>query len=108
MNAKQIGISVLLAGFVGLNVYAVAQHGYVGVFEAALATPAGVAVFVDLCISLSLLALCWLVPDARDRGLSALPYLVLTVAFGSIGPLIYLIRRESTEERVDTAIAMSR
>ena len=109
MNAKQIGISVILAGFVALNIYAVYRHGYVGVFEAALANAAGVAVSVDLVIALSLLAFCWLIPDARDRGLSPLPYLALTILLGSIGPLVYLIRREGSAERpADTAVAHAR
>ena len=33
MNAKQIGLSVLLADFLALNAYAAYQYGYVGVFE---------------------------------------------------------------------------
>ena len=35
--------------------------------------------------------------DARDRGVSPLPYLVLTALFGSVGPLAYLIRRDAEE-----------
>lgn len=105
MNTKQIGYSVLLAGFVGLNIYAVEQHGFVGVFETALATPAGVAVFVDLVIALSLLTFYWLVPDARDRGFMALPYFIVTLFLGSVGPLLYLIRREGSEQRSARAVA---
>ena len=33
MNAKQIGLSVLLADFLALTAYAVYQYGYIGFFE---------------------------------------------------------------------------
>jgi hypothetical protein len=31
--------------------------------------------------------------DARARNTSAVPYIILTLALGSVGPLLYLIRR---------------
>jgi hypothetical protein len=34
--------------------------------------------------------------DARDRGVSPIPYVLLTLTAGSVGPLLYLIRRDST------------
>ena len=37
--------------------------------------------------------------DARARGVSPLPYLVMTVFTGSIGPLLYLLRRPSAVAR---------
>jgi hypothetical protein len=93
MNAKQLGLSVVLIGFAALNAYVVYQYGYVGFFRLVLANAATVAALVDLTIALSLVAL-WMWQDARERGLSPLPYLVLTLTLGSIGPLLYLIRRE--------------
>jgi hypothetical protein len=93
MNAKQLGLSLVLADFVGLEAYAVYQYGYVGVFEAVLANGATTVAFVDLVIALGLVSV-WLWQDARGRGISPLPYLALTAALGSVGPLLYLIRRE--------------
>jgi hypothetical protein len=94
MNGKQLGLSAVLAGFAGLNAYVVYEYGYVGFFQLMLANAATVAATVDMTIALSLVAL-WMWQDARDRGMSPLPYLVLTLTLGSIGPLLYLIRRES-------------
>ena len=70
MNAKQIGLSLALLAFGGVEAYAVWQVGYVGVFEQALGSVGAVLGFVDLCIALGL---------------------------GSVGPLLYLIRREGRE-----------
>lgn len=96
MNAKQIGLSVVLVDFVALTGYAVYQYGYIGFFELMTANVATIAAFTDLVIALSLI-MAWMVRDARARGVSAVPYVVLTVALGSVGPLAYLIRRAASE-----------
>jgi Terpene cyclase DEP1 len=98
MNAKQVGLSVLLADFTALTAYAVYQVGFVGVFELAFANWATTTLFVDLTIALSLV-LAWMWNDARDRGTAFFPYAILTLTLGSVGPLLYLIRREGTAER---------
>jgi len=95
-NAKKILLAVVLADFLCLTAYAVYAHGYVGFFELALANAATVTVLTDLTIALSLI-LYWMWNDARARGLSPLPYVLLTLALGSVGPLLYLIRREGSE-----------
>ena len=53
-------------------------------------------------IALSLV-IAWMVRDARARGVSPLPYVVLTLALGSVGPLVYLIRRLASEAPARTA-----
>jgi hypothetical protein len=93
MNARVIGLEIVLLGFLALTGYAVYQHGYVGFFEWANYNSATRLMFVDLAIGLTLI-LAWMWNDARSRGLSVLPYAVLTLAFGAAGPLAYLIRRE--------------
>jgi len=93
MNRKQLGLSVVLVGFAGLNAYCVYEYGYVGFFQLVLANAATVAALVDLTIALTLVTL-WMWQDSRERGMSPLPYVVLTLTLGSIGPLLYLIRRE--------------
>jgi hypothetical protein len=97
MTAKQIGLAVVLADFSALTAYAIYQVGYVGFFEALFANIAGITVFADLVIALSL-AMVWMWRDARERGVSPAPYVVATLLLGSVGPLIYLIRRERAVE----------
>jgi hypothetical protein len=105
MNAKQIGLSIVLADFIGLTAYAVYWYGYVGFFEFAAMNAISIQLSVDLIIALSLFVL-WMVPDARGRGISPVPYVVLVLALGSIGALAYLIHRAGTERvRVGHAVA---
>ena len=96
MNGKQIGLSVLLLDFLALVAYDVYRYGYLGFFEMMTANVATTAGFVDLVIALSLI-MAWMVRDARARGVSAVPYVVLTLVLGSVGPLAYLIRRLASD-----------
>jgi hypothetical protein len=91
--AKTLALALVLLAFGALTVHGVAVHGYVGFFEALGSTTAGLVVFVDLVIALTL-ALLWMLGDARERALPFWPYAALTLAFGSVGPLGYLIHRE--------------
>ena len=91
-SKKQIALAVVLADFVALNLYAVAQHGIVGLFELAFANAATTLVFADLTIALSMV-MVWMWQDARQHDISPIPYALLTLGFGSVGPLLYLIRR---------------
>ncbi|MEN8158835.1 MAG: DUF2834 domain-containing protein [Myxococcota bacterium] len=93
MNVKTLALATVLVAFSALTFYGIEVHGYAGFFEALGSTTAGVTVFVDLVIALSL-AIFWMWGDSRERGLPLWPYLALTLAFGSVGPLGYLIHRE--------------
>ena len=104
MNAKQIILGLVLLDFTGLTAYAVYSYGFAGFFEAATANIATICVSADLVIALSLI-LSWMWQDARDRGWSPMPYVLLTLGLGSIGPLVYLIRRESAEQAPETALS---
>lgn len=101
MNTKQLGLAAVLTGFSTFTVYAVYQHGYIGIFEQGLANSATIQVFLDLAIALSLVLL-WLWQDAREQGISPLPYIILTLTLGSIGPLLYLVRRFGKTPRLFT------
>ena len=92
MNRKQLVLSAALIVLLAMDAYSIYLYGYIGFFRMALANFAGVTAFVDLVIALVLI-LAWMGDDARQRKVSAIPYLVLTVALGSIGPLLYLICR---------------
>jgi hypothetical protein len=45
-------------------------------------------------VILAVLASIWMVRDARERGLSAWPFILVTLVAGSFGPLLYLLTRE--------------
>jgi hypothetical protein len=81
---------VVLLAFGGLTVAAVLQHGYVGIFQYQLQSLAGLQALGDLGIALGLV-LVWLWRDARLSGRNAWPWIVLTLAAGSFGPLLYLL-----------------
>lgn len=81
---------VLLIPFTALTIYAVANVGYLGIFDYHRHSPAGWQVFVDLVIALVLI-LVWMVRDARAKGRTLWPFVLLTLAAGSFGPLLYLL-----------------
>lgn len=103
MNAKQIVLGLVLLDFTGLTAYAVYSYGFAGFFEAVTANVATICAFADLVIALSLIVV-WMWQDARDRGWSPMPYALLTLGLGSVGPLVYLIRREADEPAGETAL----
>ncbi len=92
MNTRQIVLSLVLLAFGAQTGFVFYQQGF-GWIPELFATPLSITVFADLVIALSLICI-WMVADARQRGTSAWGYLVLTLLAGSVGPLIYLIRRE--------------
>ena len=85
-------VLVTLALFGALSAVALWQHGYVGLFEQAFESWAGLQVLVDLVIAL-VLVMVWMWRDARASGRNAWPWLIATVALGSFGPLGYLLTR---------------
>ena len=89
---QRLLVGFVLADFVALTAYAVVQHGFVEFFQLVTANLATTTAMVDLTIALSLVSI-WLVRDARARGVSPVPYLVLTATLGSVGPLLYLLLR---------------
>jgi hypothetical protein len=107
MNLKQIGLGILLMDFIALTAYAVWQHGYLAFFDVHAMNAISVQILVDLMIALGMVSL-WMWRDARARGVSAVPYLVVTLFLGSIGPLLYLFRRAGEEEPAAGAVRVPR
>lgn len=99
MNKKQIALAVVLADFAALTAYVTAQYGIVGLYETLFANWATTLAMVDLVIALAMIV-AWMWQDARRRGVNPVPYAVLTLGFGSVGPLLYLIRRFGTDSAV--------
>ncbi|MEM9254341.1 MAG: hypothetical protein AAGA91_02775 [Pseudomonadota bacterium] len=88
MYIRQLAIGLCIP-FALLTLYAIAQVGYVGIFDYQRHSPAGWQVFFDLVIAL-LLILTWLVPNARSCGRNPWPWVVATLFIGSLSPLLYL------------------
>lgn len=87
---RRITLIVSLIAFLILTIIAVWQHGYLGIFTQQFQNYAGVQVFVDLVIALTLF-LIWLWNDAKAAGRNPIPWVLLTLATGSIGALVYLL-----------------
>ena len=73
-------------------------HGLIGFVTLAAREPWGMQLLVDLLLMLTLFAL-WVRRDARTLDLRAWPYVLLVLSMGSMGALLYLIRREVARRR---------
>lgn len=91
MNKLIIG--VVLVAFAVLNVEVMWMSG-LGGLERLIeeANPWALLFVTDLVIALGIIGFA-LFKDAKKRGVSAAPYLLLTALTGSIGPLVYLLKR---------------
>ena len=89
---RAILIVVLLA-FSALTAVAILEGGPQGIFAVAFANAAGMQLFFDLVIAL-LLFLVWMWGDAKATGRNPWPWIAITLAIGSFGPLLYLITRK--------------
>jgi hypothetical protein len=85
---------VTLVLFGALSAAAVAQHGYLGIFALHFQTFGGMQVLVDLVIAL-VLVMVWMWHDAKATGRNVWPWIAVTLALGSFGPLVYLLTRRS-------------
>ncbi|HSY79365.1 MAG TPA: DUF2834 domain-containing protein [Verrucomicrobiae bacterium] len=104
MNRKQLALSAALVILLACDAYSIYLYGYVGFFRVILANFGGFTAFVDLAIALVLI-LAWMGDDARARNTSAFPYVILTLALGSVGPLLYLIRRSGSRTERSASMA---
>ncbi len=92
MNTKQVGLTIVFAGFAALNAYDFYIYGAQGFLHIAFTNAGTTAIFADLVIALTMVAVL-MTSDAAQRRVNVLPYLLLTVRLGSIGPLAYLVGR---------------
>ncbi len=96
-NQLAIALTVLVA-FGAFSTWVVAGHGYTGFLSLAAREPWALQMLLDLVIACSF-GLGWLVPDARKRGITAWPFIAMTIALGSIGLLAYVVRRGLNRSR---------
>jgi len=69
MNAKQVGLTIVLAGFAALNAYDFYIYGADGFLRIAFTNPGTTAIFADLVIALTMVAV-WMTRDAAHRRLT--------------------------------------
>jgi hypothetical protein len=87
-----VSAALLLAAFGAFSMWVVITQGYFGFIELAGREPWGLQMLVDLVIALTV-AVGWMTTDARKRRIASWPYVVATVALGSLGVLAYSVRR---------------
>ena len=95
MQRTLIIITLILFG--ALSAAALWQHGYWGIIAPHFKSFGAGQVLADLVIALTL-AMVWMWRDAKATGRNAWPWVVVTLALGSFGPLLYLLTRKSTVE----------
>ena len=84
---------LILLAFGAYSLYVMWEVGYLGIWRAGFANAAALQVLLDLVITCLLIS-GWMIVDARERGLTAWPFVGITIAAGSFGPLLYLLYRE--------------
>jgi Terpene cyclase DEP1 len=84
---------IVLACFGALSAAALRDHGVLGIIAPHFQSFGGAQVFADLVIALTL-ATVWIVRDARAAQRNPWPWVALTLATGSFGPLLYLLTRQ--------------
>lgn len=93
MSARVLVLLVVIVLFGALTAVALIDVGFLGILRPHFQSWGAGQVFADLVI-LALLSCVWMAQDAPARGLPAWPFILLTLAAGSFGPLAYLLVRE--------------
>jgi len=91
MKIKQVAVGIVWLGFATL-VLLVFLHDGKAAFLLPFDSLTNTAGMIDLLIELTLVSI-WMYFDARNRGTSAIPFIVVSAVFGSLGPLAYLFFR---------------
>jgi hypothetical protein len=94
---KRSILIIVTVAFAILSGLALWHHGYWGIIAPHFKTFGAGQVFADLVIALTL-AMFWIVSDAKKRGRNPIGWLVLTLATGSFGPLLYLLTQKGDLE----------
>jgi len=104
MPVRSFLLAVVIVAFAALSTMALLDVGYLGIIRPHFQSWGGAQVFADLVI-LAVLACRWMHQDAQARGISAWPFILITVFFGSFGPLLYLLLRARHAAPRQTALA---
>lgn len=91
-------IALVFVAFGAYTAWALWEVGYIGLLMDTTSTigsiPVGpLQVAIDLVI-MAVIAMGWMIGDAKRKGLTPWPFVAITCVLGSIGPLLYLLYRE--------------
>lgn len=92
MNPKTVLVALVLLAFGGFSMFVMWEIGYLGIWQAGISGLGEMQVLVDLVIACAIIGM-WMLVDAPERGISPWPYLALVLVGGSLGVLVYLLRR---------------
>jgi hypothetical protein len=104
MSSRLILLLLVTGAFGALTALALMDVGYLGIIAPHFRSWGGAQVFFDLVI-VAVLACLWMIGDARERGSSVWPFILITLVAGSFGPLLYLVVRELRHPVRSTASA---
>lgn len=93
MTLRKILLWTLLIDFGLFSTWVMWEVGYLGIWQAGLASMGSLQVLVDLVIACTLI-MVWIHGDARARGVNPWPWIIATLFVGSLAPLLYLLLRE--------------
>ena len=96
MSTRTILLAAALVVFLYQTAVVLTGMGYGGFIAAIFLNEATKLTFLDLAISLVLI-MAWMWQNAAARRRNAIPYLIITVLFGSAGPLLYLLLDPKTK-----------
>lgn len=83
-------VLILLLPFSLYSFAVMADIGYDGIWRDGFASAGSRQILADLVV-MAVLACFWLVQDARRSGRRVVPWILLTLTAGSLGPLLYLL-----------------
>ncbi len=90
-----LAVTVLFSVLTALAVW---QNGVLGIFEHQFKNFGGIQVWVDLVIALSIF-MVWMWRDAEAANRNPWPWIIITLAAGSFGPLLYLLFSKSNKTK---------
>ena len=92
-------LSFVLLAFGVFSMWVMLDVGYFGIWASGFESPGATQILFDLVIS-CLVFSCWMLADAKARGVNPWPWLLAIVATGSIAILVYLIVRETQKSKL--------
>jgi hypothetical protein len=106
-HQKELGLNfritsvILLFIFSGYTLFtmSIAEQSLLSFGYQLISSPDTAQVLLDLYI-MAFLAICWMYRDVKSRGKSIgyfIPFALLTLIFVSIGPLLYLVLKPTTD-----------